>query len=83
MILARLGLLRPEDYEKVKPMGPFDRAVTSLSPINPSAEGFYDSLKELDHLPTRWYDSVYVFYVKCGQHDARKILTNQVSTSVY
>lgn len=82
MILARLGLLRPEEFEKVRQMGSFDHAVTSLSPLNPSEKSFIESLKELDHLPTRCFDTVYVFYAKKGQHDAKQILTNEVLHSL-
>ena len=78
MILARLGLLRPEEYEKIRPVGSYDRNVTPLSLLSPSADGFHESLKELDHLSTRCFDTVYVLYVKRGQHDARQILTNEV-----
>ena len=74
MTLARLGLLRPDEFEVVRSMD----TVTPLSSLNSSEETFYESLRELDHLPTRCFDTVYVFYVKRGQHEARTILTNKV-----
>ena len=77
MILAQLGLLKPDEYEKVRSMDT-SSTLTSLSPLNSSEETFFESLKELDHLPTRCFDTVYVLYVKRGQRDAKSILTNEV-----
>ena len=76
MTLARLGLLRPDEFEIHRSMD--TSTVTPLSSLNSAEETFYESLRELDHLPTRCFDTVYVFYVKRGQHEARPILTNQV-----
>ena len=76
MILSRLGLLRPDEFEKVRSMD--TSTVTPVSSLNSSDDTFNESLRELDHLPTRCFDSVYVLYVKRGQHDARSILTNEV-----
>ena len=76
MILARLGLLRPDEFEKVRSMDASN--IASLSSLNSADDTFYESLRELDHLPTRCFDSVYVLYVKRGQHEARSILTNEV-----
>ncbi len=76
MILAQLGLLRPDEFVKVRSMD--SSAVTPLSSLDTSEDTFYESLRELDHLPTRCFDTVYVFYVKRGQHEAKTILTNEV-----
>ena len=77
MILARLGLLKPDEFEKARPLITSPQT-SQLSSLNSSDESFHELLRELDHLPTRCFDTAYVLYVKRSQHEARQILTNEV-----
>lgn len=77
MILARLGLLRPDNYEKVRSMDA-PSSLTSISRLDTVDNTLRDSLRELDRLPTRCFDTVYILYMKSDQDDAKLILRNEV-----
>ena len=50
----------------------------SLIALNSHKDGFQSAVRGLDDIPTRPQDTVFVFYVKFGQHDSDAIIENEV-----
>ena len=50
----------------------------SFNALDHEAPGYFDTLDNLDHLPTRTGDTLLVFYVGAGQNKVEEILANVV-----
>ncbi|EDO46845.1 predicted protein [Nematostella vectensis] len=77
LLLSHLGLLTLDALEG-NPNNSFDDA--SLVALDSSRAGFQAALRDLDRLPTRVQDTVFVFYVKADQNEADAILENELNT---
>ncbi|XP_072031958.1 ral GTPase-activating protein subunit beta-like isoform X2 [Amphiura filiformis] len=77
LILSHLGYLSL-DRLKAVPTSPVPPALVAL---DESFSGFHGDLRLLDAIPSRTYDSVFVFYVKSGQKTSEEILNNVNSKS--
>eukprot|EP00794_Sanderia_malayensis_P019837 gene19837-21779_t len=74
LYLSHLGILNLSAVEK-KP----NRSFARLLRLNSSDGAFENSLKTLDRLSNRSYDTMYVFIVRKGQRDGEEIINNEIT----
>ncbi|XP_061428137.1 ral GTPase-activating protein subunit beta isoform X2 [Lethenteron reissneri] len=72
LFLSHLGFLSPE---ALKEMGA-SRMPPHLVALDQTMPGFLEDLALLDALPSRPFDTVFIFYVRAGQRMPREILRN-------
>ncbi|XP_037623458.1 ral GTPase-activating protein subunit beta-like isoform X3 [Sebastes umbrosus] len=76
LFLSHLGLLTPETLKNPGTSG----VPAQLVSLDSSLPGFSEDLRRLDQLPSRNFDSAFVFYMRAGQRTAAEILRNVESS---